>query len=593
MLTRLLAAAALLSILVGLAPQTVAAQTPLLRRWMFMNKYDADVIRTLKAHITELDVVAPVYYTVKANGEITGSDRDDVRSVLRGTAVRYIPVVRNEPRYEALSPLLNDVTTRRNLVERLAQLAIMNGYDGLNIDFEGVDATDRKGLTAFTALLTDRLRTAGKLSTLSVAAKPRELTTGWAGAYDYAALGSASDYIVVMTYAYHEANDKPGSTAPISWLKRTIEFAVSQIGANKVLLGVGLWGYDWNVTSGGVAAGKTYAQTEEIMKRPGAVQGYSAEDESAWVKYWDNGDEHIIWYEDARAIKTKLQVAVDSKIAGFAAWRLGQEGPFAWTAFSGYSASMGLSGASGGGATGGTKTINGTPGISLPETPATPSTAPAVAAKDWAIPNGRFYTQTGDPLPGGGRSGFPVTDDDGVLFYREMVRNGGVEGVGYPISSRFLWNGFTTQVFQKAIFQWSPEAGEVNFVNVFDELTRAGKDNWLLQQRSTPKPLGADFDGNRNWDQILIARMALLEKDPAIKATYLAKSDPLRYYGLPTSPVIDMGNHNVMRLQRVVIQHWKQDVPWAKAGTITIANGGEIAVEAGLIPAGVTVPKAP
>lgn len=589
MLTRLLAAAALVSILVGLAPHTVAGQTSLLRRWMFMNKYDADTIKTLKAHISELDVVAPVYYTVKANGDVTGADRDDVRAVLRGTSVKYVPVVRNEPRYEAFSPILNDATMRRNLVEKLAQLTILNGYDGLNIDFEGIDAADRKGLTAFTALLTDRLRTAGKLSTLSVAAKPRELTTGWAGAYDYAALGSASDYIVVMTYAYAEANDKPGSTAPISWVKRTIEFAVSQMGANKVLLGVGLWGYDWNVTSGGVAAGRTYAQTEEIMKRPGAVQGYSTEDESAWVKYWDNGDEHIIWYEDAKAIKAKLQVAIDNKIAGFAAWRLGQEGPFAWTQFAAYTTAMG------GSTSGGTKTVNGTPGTSLPDTtPSTPATTPSTnTAKDFAVPNGRFFTQTGDPLPGGGRSGFAVTDDDGVMFYREMVRNGGVEGVGYPISTRFLWNGFTTQVFQKAIFQWAPEAGEVNFVNVFDELSRTGKDNWLAQQRSTPKPLGADFDGNRNWDQILVARMALLEKDPAIKATYLAKSDPLRYYGLPTSPVVDMGNHNVMRLQRVVIQHWKQDVPWAKAGSITIANGGEIAVEAGLIPAGATVPKAP
>src|SRR5438105_1834837 len=110
MLTRLLAAAALVSILVGLAPGIAAGQTPLLRRWMFMNKYDADTVKTLKAHITELDVVAPVYYTVKANGEVTGSDRDDVRSALRGTGVRYIPVVRNEPRFEALSPILNDVT---------------------------------------------------------------------------------------------------------------------------------------------------------------------------------------------------------------------------------------------------------------------------------------------------------------------------------------------------------------------------------------------------------------------------------------------------------------------------------------------------
>jgi hypothetical protein len=46
-----------------------------------------------------------------------------------------------------------------------------------------------------------------------------------------------------------------------------------------------------------------------------------------------------------------------------------------------------------------------------------------------------------------------------------------------------------------------------------------------------------------------------------------------------------MGNHYAVRLQRAVIQEWKQDVPWAKAGQATVANGGDIAKEAGLFPA--------
>jgi hypothetical protein len=70
-----------------------------------------------------------------------------------------------------------------------------------------------------------------------------------------------------------------------------------------------------------------------------------------------------------------------------------------------------------------------------------------------------------------------------------------------------------------------------------------------------------------------------------MRTTYFNASDPLTFFGLPTSEVTDMGNHYAIRLQRAVLQEWKDDVPWARAGQVTIANGGDIAKELGVIPA--------
>ncbi|MBI2935006.1 MAG: N-acetylmuramoyl-L-alanine amidase, partial [Chloroflexi bacterium] len=79
-------------------------------------------------------------------------------------------------------------------------------------------------------------------------------------------------------------------------------------------------------------------------------------------------------------------------------------------------------------------------------------------------------------------------------------------------------------------------------------------------------------------------RLALLDANPAIKSRYLGTPDALNVYGLPVSRVVDNGNHFVVRFQRTVMQQWKVDVPWARAGQVTIANGGDIAKEAGLLP---------
>ena len=64
-------------------------------------------------------------------------------------------------------------------------------------------------------------------------------------------------------------------------------------------------------------------------------------------------------------------------------------------------------------------------------------------------------------------------------------------------------------------------------------------------------------------------------------------------FGLPTSRVVDNGNHYAIRLQRAVIQQWKVDVPWARAGQVTIANGGEVAVQAGMFGGDILAPESP
>jgi len=199
---------------------------------------------------------------------------------------------------------------------------------------------------------------------------------------------------------------------------------------------------------------------------------------------------------------------------------------------------------------------------------------------DWDIPGGHFFTQTG----GGSGRGFAVTDDGDAKFWSEFRRLGGVQVVGYPASQRFRWDGFIVQVFQRVIFQWHPDTGAVAFVNVFDRLHEAAKDDWLLQAKSTPPPRAWDEVG-KPWDEIVARRLAALDPYPAIKQAYFsAPGDPIQSNGLPTSEVADMGNHYALRAQRVVFQQWKVDVPWAKKGQVTVALGGDIAKEAGILP---------
>jgi len=218
-----------------------------------------------------------------------------------------------------------------------------------------------------------------------------------------------------------------------------------------------------------------------------------------------------------------------------------------------------------------------------PSAPANKPPVPDKAPLDWDIPNGHFFTQAnGFPL-GTSPKGFAITDEAGVNFWSEFKRLGGPEGVGYPISNRLQLAGFTSQVMQKGIFQWRQDIRQAWFVNVFDLLHDTGKDSWLQSVRSVPAPLPPDFDKDKKWDQVTKDRWAVLDSFPRLKERYWSIKDALNLYGLPTSKVQDMGNAQVVRLQRAVLQQWKVDVPWAKANDVTVANGGDVAKEAGIL----------
>src|SRR5262249_17582466 len=196
----------------------------------------------------------------------------------------------------AFAPVLNDPALRRRTVEALGGLVRREGFDGIHIDFESLRPEDRAGLNAFLAELANNLHSDGRLATVAIAAKTQDTTSGWAGPYDYASLGRSADFLVLMTYGYRTRDSKPGSTAPIAWVERMAAFATSQIPKQKLILGLAFWAYDWNLTSGANAGVLSSNELPALQKKYNGTLGYSRDDESAWLRYTADGQEHVVWY---------------------------------------------------------------------------------------------------------------------------------------------------------------------------------------------------------------------------------------------------------------------------------------------------------
>jgi hypothetical protein len=224
------------------------------------------------------------------------------------------------------------------------------------------------------------------------------------------------------------------------------------------------------------------------------------------------------------------------------------------------------------------------PAVSLPPTSA-----------DWPVRGGWFYAEASRSTG----AGYSIVDDDSARMYSEFTRLGGWQVLGFPASQRFVWHGMLAQATQRAVLQWSPITGQVEFANVLDLLHDQGFDAALLQSGQIPPPLDVDEAG-LPYETIATQRLAWLDARTAIRAAYCAApggGDPVQLWGLPTSQVVNMsgsgGEVYVLRTQRAAFQEWVDGAPWATPGQVTVALAGDLAKEFNLLPADALVPQAP
>ena len=241
-----------------------------------------------------------------------------------------------------------------------------------------VRAGDRPPYTEFVKRLAEALHARGKLLALAVPPKSTDTTTGFGGAFDYAALGQHADLVTVMGYEWHGAWSGPGPIAPYDNVEKVVAFSVSQMPPEKVVLALAFYGWDWNVTSGG-SRYIGHPEAAALSERHGTPLEMTPDSRSATFRYRapagerppdvtrppalgheitarrpppcsvtdpapaptptprpvpppDAIQEHEVWLEEHESAVARLALAERHGVGGVALWRLGHEEARVWPA---------------------------------------------------------------------------------------------------------------------------------------------------------------------------------------------------------------------------------------------------------------------
>ena len=157
--------------------------------------------------------------------------------------------------------------------------------------------------------------------------------------HDYAGLGAAADFVLLMTYEWGYAAGEPMAVAPLPQVRQVLDYAVTEIPAGKILLGIPNYGYDWPLPfRQGETRGRSLSNQEAVALavRYGAEIQY---DEAAQAPFFfytaGDGGLHVVWFEDGRSAEAKLRLVAEYGFHGAGYWNLMR--PFAqgWTVLDG------------------------------------------------------------------------------------------------------------------------------------------------------------------------------------------------------------------------------------------------------------------
>jgi len=279
------------------------------------------------------DEVLPFWYEMQSSTSLTAySEAEDPTVIVGVKAIgeRLVPTVSNTFDGARVSKMLGTSAGRAAHVRTLVNLVIAKGYDGIDIDYENIPATDRNHFTSFITRLASALHHKGKVLDVAVHGKTSEPGT-WNGAQaeNWAALGKVVDRMQVMSYDYHWNTSEAGPIAPVSWVDQVAAFAVSVVPASKVELGMHLFGYDW-VGSDGEPQQWDVMESRRIQH--GATKNWDASADESWFTYSMSGTTHTVYYGDGQSVGDRLSIVDKYGLRGAVLWCLGNEDPAVWTA---------------------------------------------------------------------------------------------------------------------------------------------------------------------------------------------------------------------------------------------------------------------
>ncbi|MFC4402306.1 LysM peptidoglycan-binding domain-containing protein [Gracilibacillus xinjiangensis] len=292
-----------------------------------------------RKHSRNLTYLAPFSYRVTREGSLIAPPLNQFASIANENEAELTLVVSNLEEGAFSAELGRIILTNEQVQNRLLDQIITTanevGYVEVHFDLEFLPPENKQDYRDFLVKATERLHQEGLLVSTALAPKSSAEQTGeWYEAHDYGDHGEIVDFVVLMTYEWGYSGGPAMAVSPIGPVRDVIEYALTEMPANKIMLGQNLYGYDWTlpyVPGGDYAKALSPQQAIDLARENNQAILYDEEAQAPYYFYQDNeGNRHEVWFEDARSIQAKFDLIKEKNLRGIAYWKLGLSFPQNW-----------------------------------------------------------------------------------------------------------------------------------------------------------------------------------------------------------------------------------------------------------------------
>lgn len=295
--------------------------------------------QSARARTPYLTYLALFSYKVNRDGTLNAPPIDNLPAIASENSAALMMAITNLEE-GAFSPelarlILTDESVQRTLLDEIIRIAGQVNYRDIHFDFEFIPGELRESYNQFLRRAKERFQANGLLLSTALAPKNRADQPGELyEAHDYRAHGEIADMVVLMTYEWGYSGGPPMAVSPIEPVRAVVEYALTEMPAEKILLGQNLYGYDWTLPfepGGELARALSPNQAIQLARTTNQAIQFDSEAQAPFFNYWDaEGNQHEVWFEDARSIQAKFDLIRELNLLGIAYWKLGLAFPQNW-----------------------------------------------------------------------------------------------------------------------------------------------------------------------------------------------------------------------------------------------------------------------
>jgi len=305
----------------------------------YMERMGDEAAAEIKQLSDELTYVTIFSYHIKEDGTLV--EPDDAKLIEAALASGVAPMmaitnIANEGfSSELIHEVLNNQLSYTHLITTVSNTMQERGFKALNIDFEYIPPEDRELYNSFLRDITRHLHQFGWLVSTAVAPKTSAEQKGKLyEAHDYRAHGEIVDFVIIMTYEWGWTGGPPRAVAPLNEVTKVINYALTEMPAGKIMMGVPLYGYHWTLPfvegESRAAALSTEAAVRLAREQKAAIE-YDNTAQSPHFSFYDSErKEHVVWFEDARSLQAKFNLVKQYGLRGISYWKLGIQADMNW-----------------------------------------------------------------------------------------------------------------------------------------------------------------------------------------------------------------------------------------------------------------------